>query len=71
MSTKRRPRTIPLTPVLVAEVQQRIDNIREKERDLLNARDALNWLLYQATGADLGKEDWTLDLDHWLLERNS
>ena len=65
----RKPRSVPLDGVLLAEVQQRLALIAAKERELATLRDGLHWLLYQQTGIDLGKEDWTLDVSHWTLTK--
>lgn len=70
MPTRKRKK-IDLGGAVLAEVQQRLALIREKERDLANARDGLNWFLYQQTGVDLGKENWTLDVTHWQLSKES
>lgn len=67
----RKPKTLDLEGAVLAEVQQRLALIALTERDLANARDGLNWFIYQQTGVDLGKENWTLDVTHWTLSKES
>ena len=45
--------------------------VAEAERELVKRRAQLSRFIAQVTGVDIEAEDWTLDLEHGLLERIS
>jgi hypothetical protein len=51
-------------------ISARMQLIAQKELELSLFRNELSAFIQQSTGADLNKQDWTLDLEHSLLERN-
>jgi hypothetical protein len=61
---------IKLSPEVRQGISARMQLIAQKELELSLFRNELSAFIQQSTGADLNKQDWTLDLEHSLLERN-
>lgn len=61
--------TLKLDQQTQAGIQARMRLIQQTEMELVMLRESLNHFIQTATGADLIHEDWTLDLEHALLER--
>lgn len=64
-----RKKQIRIPPHVMAGIQMRMALIQQKELEITVLRDGLTQFIQSQTGADLNQEEWSLDLDHALLER--
>jgi hypothetical protein len=64
-----RKKTLYLNSGQVEAIKQRLAVIAQHELELALLRDGLQRFIEKQCGVDLDKQDWELNLDHNLLER--
>lgn len=60
---------VRLSPITMAGIRARMALVEQKRLELAVLMDGLNKYIEIGTGVNLSSEDWTLNLDHALLER--